>query len=84
MLEGLDGALKRRARELGLHRADELSLIQHFLDQKYPGKCRAVSLNEGMLKISTTSASVSSELHWAKFSLIRQFPGVKKIKIQPN
>lgn len=64
MLEGLEGYLKKKAAQLGLDRADRLAEIQAYLDNAYPGKCRAVSLNDGVLKISTSSSSVASELRY--------------------
>lgn len=54
--------LKKRARELNLGRADLLSEVQAWLDKEYPGKARAVSLNNSALKIITPSASVAGDL----------------------
>lgn len=54
--------LKKRAAEMGLDRADQLAEIQTYLDSLYPGQCRAVSLNDGVLKITTPNASLASEL----------------------
>ena len=59
--------LKKRAGELGLERGGQLAKIQEYLDELYPGMCRAVSLNDGVLKIAVTNSSVASELRHRTF-----------------
>ena len=81
MLEDIQGYLAKRARELGLDRADKLAEIQAYLDNLYPGQCRAVSLNSGVLKITTQNSSVASELRFSKESLMKKLPLVTKIVI---
>ena len=54
--------LKKRAQELGLGRADILAEVQAWLDHNYPGRAHAISLNAGVLKIVTPSASVAGDL----------------------
>ncbi len=77
MLERPNDYLKKRADELGLDRADKLAEIQAYLDEKYPGMCRAVSLNDGVLRIATSNSSVASELRYNK----PHFLYVRSIKI---
>lgn len=81
MLESLDGYLKKRAKQLGLERGQQLGVIQRHLDGLYPGQCRAVSLNEGVLKVTTPNASVASELRFKQAQITSRFEGVKKVII---
>lgn len=80
MFERPDDYLQRRAKELGLDRADKLAEIQAWLDKEYPGMCRAVSLNEGVLTIKVNNSSVASELRFRRAQTT--IPGVKKISIK--
>jgi hypothetical protein len=81
MLEDIRGYLAKRSRELGLDRADKLAEIQAYLDKLYPGQCRAMSINSGVLKITTPNASVASELRFKSEGLVVEM-GVKKIFIK--
>ncbi len=85
-MEGLGDYLQKKARQLGLERGDQLKAIQAYLDKKYPGLCRAASLNEGVLKITTPSASVASELRLSqeeiKAHILSQYPSLTRIIIQ--
>ena len=62
--------LQKRAAELNLGRGSQLVAIQTYLDGLYPGQCRAVSLNDGVLKITTPSASVASELRLRQVEIL--------------
>ena len=64
--------LQKRAAEMGLDRADQLADIQAYLDGLYPGQCRAVSLHEGVLKISTPNASLASELRLRQVEILQK------------
>jgi hypothetical protein len=61
--------LRQRAAELGLERGDQLVEIQAHLDELYPGMCRAVSLNDGVLKITAANSSMASELRMRQVGL---------------
>lgn len=61
---------QKKSAELGLERGGQLVAIQAYLDELYPGECRAVSLNEGVLKITTPNASVASELRMGQQLLL--------------
>lgn len=73
--------LKKRSAELGLERAGQLADIQKYLDGKYPGQCRAVSLNDGVLKITTQNASLASELRFGQMEITSKF-GLEQINIK--
>lgn len=62
MQDDLKIYLKRKAATLDLDRGAALKKIQGLLDKDFPAKTKAKSLNEGVLKIITPSASVASEL----------------------
>ena len=72
--------LQKKASELGLERAEQLAEIQGYLDEKYPGMCRAVSLNDGVLKIVTPNASAASELRMGQ-AQIKQLSDIKRVQI---
>ncbi len=65
--------LQHRADELGLDRGKILATIQTSLDRRFPGKVRAKSLNNGVLRIVTPSASLASELRLMQVMLIAEF-----------
>ena len=54
--------LAKKAAELGLERADQLADIQAYLDAFHPKTYRAVTINNGVLKITTSSAPAASEV----------------------
>lgn len=66
--------LQKRAGEMGLDRADQLAEIQTYLDGLYPGQCRAVSLHDGVLKITTHNASLASELRMRQREMLQAPP----------
>lgn len=72
--------LQKKAAELGLDRADQLSDIQTKLNQMFPNQCRALSLNDGVLRITTPNASVASELRFRQAEL--KTGGVTRVIIQ--
>jgi hypothetical protein len=74
-MDGINDYLQKKAQELGLERGDQLHEIQKYLDELYPGLCRAASINEGILKIIVVNASVASELRFRKAELL-QHPAV--------
>jgi hypothetical protein len=73
--------LQKRAAEMGLERADQLAEIQTYLDSLYPGQCRAVSLHEGVLKITTPNASLASELRLRQTELFEKLPNTTRLLI---
>ncbi len=83
----LSDYLQKKASQLGLERGDQLAEIQKYLDSLYPGQTRAASLNDGVLKIVTPSASMASELRMNQVSLLKGLDTnnssrIKKIIIQ--
>lgn len=60
----------RRSAELGLERGDAIVIVQGILDARYPGLARALSLNEGLLRIVTPNASLASELRLTQLELL--------------
>ncbi len=64
---------RKRSSELGLERGDILMQIQANLDQRYPGKTRALSLNNGVLRLTTPSAPLAAELRLSQVELIKDF-----------
>lgn len=73
--------IKKKSAQLGLERAGQLAKIQQYLDGLYPGQCRALSINEGVLRITTPNASVASELRMRQAEILRALSphGVKKL-----
>jgi hypothetical protein len=75
--------LKKRAEELGLGRGDTLSSIQAWLDGHYPDMCRALSINNGVLRVTTAESAVASELRLRQVELVDKFgdSGVVRLAI---
>ncbi len=73
--------LKKRAADLDLGRGNQLTQIQAELDKLYPGQCRAVSFNQGVLKITTPNASLASELRMRQGELLLTLnqPDIKQV-----
>lgn len=88
MMEDLNYHLQKRAKELGLDRADTLSQVQSYLETLYPKKCRAASLNDGVLRITTRQASVASELRFKQTDIKKHLETsnikIKRLVIQIN
>lgn len=61
----------RKARELGLNRADDLERVQAVLERWYPGQARARRLHQGVLRVITPSAPLASELRMRQMELMR-------------
>jgi hypothetical protein len=80
-LEGMNSYLQKKAQQLGLERSGQLAQIQDQLDELFPGQCRALSLNNGQLRVATHSSSVASELRFRQPQLLQKFSWVKKIVI---
>jgi hypothetical protein len=68
MLEPEYFAKKRQ--ELGLGRKDILEAVQSVLDGWYPGLARARQLHQGVLRITTASSSVASDLRMRQVELV--------------
>lgn len=73
--------LQQKSDQLGLERADVLAGVQAKLDQLYPGRARAASLNRGILKIITPSAPVASELRLRQTAIIKLDPAIERLQI---
>jgi hypothetical protein len=83
-MNNLGGYLQKRAGELGLERADQLIAIQGYLDKLYPDQCRAASLNDGVLKITTPNASMASELRMRQVEILKKHHLIKLIVTLAN
>ena len=83
MLERPNDYLKKRADELGLDRADKLAEIQAYIDEKYPGMCRAISLNDGVLVIGVKNSSVASEIRMSSSEIKTKF-GVDSVRTRAS
>lgn len=81
-MDDLQRYLAKKSAELGLERGDQLVAIQAYLDELYPGQCRAVGLNDGVLKITTPNASVAGELRMRQREIAHVNTAVTKITIQ--
>ncbi len=84
-MDGINDYLNRKAQKLGLERQGHLSQIQAHLDEVLPGMCRAVSLQDGVLTIATSSASVASELRLRQIGLLKTLRGavaIQKLRIE--
>lgn len=63
-MNNLGDYLDKKAQKLDLGRADDLTKVQALLDEWYPGKVRAQSLNNGKLTLVTVSSSIANELRF--------------------
>jgi predicted nucleic acid-binding Zn ribbon protein len=77
-MNNLGDYLGKKGKSLQLDRANDLQKIQTLLDKWYPGKARAISLNNGVLRISTQSSSVANELRFKKQEIQTIVPAVTK------
>lgn len=71
MLEDARQHLAKKAKKLDLDRGHTLVRIQAILEDLYPNKTRAKSLNNGVLKVVTESSVVASELRLNQVSIIQ-------------
>lgn len=60
----------RKRQQLGLDRADTLTMVQAWLDERFPEQTRAKRLHRGTLRIITPSAAVASELRMRQLELL--------------
>ena len=72
---------KQKSIDLGLDRADVLVSAQTKLDELYPGRAKAVSLNRGVLKIITPSAPVAGELRLRQALIIAVSDQIERLQI---
>lgn len=79
-MDGIGDYLQKKSAKLGLDRAHTLRAIQQRLDNMFPGECRAVSIQDGVLRVTTPNASVAGELRFRKAEL--KTAEVKKVVIQ--
>ncbi len=73
MLENAKLYLEKKVASLDLERARALATIQVALDKNYPKLARAKSLNEGVLKVVTTSGAVAGDLRIKQVELMKRF-----------
>lgn len=82
MLEPTGDYLKKRASELGLDRGNALEKIEDYMNSLFPGQVRAVSLNGQVLKLTTPSSPVASEIRLRQIEIlqkVRQLAGEQPI-----
>jgi hypothetical protein len=72
----------RKRVELGLDRGDSLAAVQRALDALYPGLVRALSLNDGVLRLTTPNSSVASELRLRQVELLAKFNNAEIKRLQ--
>lgn len=73
--------MRKKANQLGLERGQMLEQIQVVLGQRYGQNVRAVSLNNGVLKVITPSAGLASNLRLDQVGLLDE---LKTKAIEPN
>jgi hypothetical protein len=72
--------LKKKAEQLRLDRGDALTDVQAELEKRYPGQVRAVSFNDGVLRLITPSSGVASELRLGQVELIKTLKLTEPLK----
>lgn len=82
MLNNLGDILAKRQIELDIGRSDILIQAQKELDKLYPGRCRALAIRDGVIKIITASASVAGDLRIRQVAFLALIPAATKIHIQ--
>ncbi len=86
MLEKAGDYFAKKAQELGLGREEVITKAQALLDEMYPDQARALSFNQGTLKIVTASAPVASELRFRQVQILKRLSSpsqeIKKLQIQ--
>lgn len=78
-MNNLGDYLEKKTQQLDLGRAGDLVAIQKQLDDWYPGKARAKSLNDGKLVIATMSSSVANELRFKQEQIKALNSDIQKI-----
>ena len=63
--------LQQKAKQLDLGRGKALQTVQELLDDRYQKRIRAISLNDGVLKIITPSAGLANNLRLEQIQLIK-------------
>lgn len=81
-MNNLGNYLNKKAKSLDLGRGDELIQVQKLLDEWYPGKVRAHSLNNGKLTLVTISSSVANELRFKTTELMAVSSDISKVIIR--
>ena len=64
--------LEKKKRQLGMDRADQLKTVQRLLDERYGARARAVSLQDGVLKVTSTSSAIASDIRLNQVDIITQ------------
>jgi len=82
-MDDMQNYLAKKAAELNLERGDQLAEIQTYLDSLYPGQCRAASLQDGVLRVTTPNASVATEVRMRQREILGRIEalGVAKMRI---
>lgn len=81
-MNNLGEYLGKKAQNLDLGRGDDLAQVQKLLDEWYPGKVHAQSLNKGKLTIVTTSSSLANELRFKTNELLAVSSDITKVIIR--
>jgi hypothetical protein len=81
-MNNLGDYLGKKAQKLDLGRGDDLAQVQKMLDEWYPGKVRAQSLNNGKLVVVTTSSSIANELRFKTSELLAISSDITKVIIR--
>lgn len=68
-MKSLDDIMRGRADSLDFSREDQLEAVQGVLNELYPGKARAKRLQDGILTITTPSATVANDLRFRQEEL---------------
>lgn len=82
-MRSLDEIMRNRANSLDLSREDKLESAQSVLNELYPGKARAKSLQEGVLTITTPSAIVANDVHLQQTQILEKLKNydINRLKI---
>ena len=81
-MNNLGDYLGKKAQQLDLGRQGDLARVQSLLDDWYPGKVKAQSLNKGKLTVVTTSSSVANELRFKTAQIQQASPDINKVIIR--
>jgi hypothetical protein len=81
-MNNLGDYLDKKAQQLDLGRQDDLARVQSLLDDWYPGKVKAHSLNNGKLTVVTTSSSIANELRFKTNLLVAVNSDITKVIIR--
>lgn len=83
-MNSLDDIIHDRADSFDMERGGYLARAQEVLNELYPGQVRAKRLQEGVLTITTPSASVASDLRLQQTRLLDRLAehDISQLKIQ--